>query len=179
MWSTDSAWNAWFAAIPDVDAQAAKDFETAIDANADLGSTPAERQQQLARARSVARNAIWINGGLVIWAFFYPHPYELLIIVLGALPWVAILTAGLVWAIPSVLEKLGTVVLTLTLLMAYGYGASALANAMLDHSSGSIYSTTVHGKHVSGGRIRTPTLRLGPGAFGIPWYGIAKCQPNG
>jgi hypothetical protein len=271
MWNTDPEWDTWFAAIPDVDAEAAKAFEAAIETNSDLGSTPAERQDQLARARTLARNATWINLGLVTWAFFYPHPYELLIIVLALLPWAAIwimarspglytlnaprdsgrpdltvllispgflltlralidvqildwhrllacavlvamaLAAAVVWAVPSVREKLGAALLTLALLIAYGYGACALVNAILDHSSGSIHATAVYGKHVSGGRSRTPTLRLAPwgprttaedvtvswdvyratsvgdkvcvrlrpGALGIPWYAIAKCQPKG
>jgi len=270
MWHTDSTWLAWFAAIPDVDVEAAKAFEAAIEANVELGSTPGERQEKLSKARSVARLATWANTGLIVWAFIYPHPYELVIFILAALPWVAVwimarapglymlnaprgsgqpdltillispgfllmfralhdvqildwqrllLSAGLVsmalmgsvvWAIPSARQRLGVAALTLALLMAYGYGATALGNAVLDQTRGSIYPTTVYGKHVTSGRNRTPTMRLGPwgpratqedatvpwdvyrstnvgdkvcavlhpGAFGIPWYRIAKCQPN-
>jgi hypothetical protein len=90
LWETDSTWEAWFAAIPDVDAQAAKAFEAAVDANADLGASPAERQQKLNTARTVARFAIWTNVGLIAWAYIYPHPYELVIFVLAVLPWVAV-----------------------------------------------------------------------------------------
>jgi hypothetical protein len=90
LWTPDAAWQAWFAPIPDADAEAAKAFAAAIDSNADLGATPAERQQRLATARSLARNATWANVGLMAWAFLYPHPYELLLFVLAALPWVAV-----------------------------------------------------------------------------------------
>jgi hypothetical protein len=90
MWHTDSTWQAWFAAIPDVDAEAAKAFEAAIEANSELGTTPAERQQKLSAARSVTRLATWANVGLFAWAYIYPHPYELVIFVLAALPWVAV-----------------------------------------------------------------------------------------
>jgi hypothetical protein len=90
MWRTDSAWQAWFAAIPDVDAEAAKAFEGAIEANSELGTTPAERQQKLRTARSVTRIATWVNVGLIAWAYIYPHPYEFVIFVLAALPWVAV-----------------------------------------------------------------------------------------
>lgn len=222
MWKTDSTWQAWFAEIPDVDVEAAKAFEAAIEANADLGTTPTERQQTLSTARSVARIATWANTGLIVWAFLYPHPYELLILVLAALPWVAVwimaqspglytfnaprgsarpdltillispgfllalralldvqvldwqrlslwavlvamaLISSVVWVIPSARQRLGMVVLTLVLLMAYGYGVTSLGNAMLDHSSGSTYPTTVYSKHVTSGRNRTPTMRLGP-----------------
>jgi hypothetical protein len=90
MWERDSTWEAWFAAIPDVDAQAAKAFEAAVEANTDLGTTPAERQQKLDTARKVARYATWVNVGLIAWAYIYPHPYELVIFVLALLPWVAV-----------------------------------------------------------------------------------------
>jgi hypothetical protein len=270
MWNTDSTWQAWFAAIPDVDAEAAKAFEAAIDANAELGTTPAERQEKLSKARSLARLATWANIGLIVWAYIYPHPYELVLFVLAALPWVAVwimarspglyvlnaprgsgrpdltillispgfllmlravqdvqvldwqrllllavlvamaLMASLVWAIPSARQRLGMVALTLALLMAYGYGVTALGNAVLDQTTGSTYPTTVYSKHVTSGRNRTPTMQLGPwgpratqeeatvpwdvyrstnvgekvcvvlhpGAFGVPWYRIARCQPT-
>jgi hypothetical protein len=90
MWRTDSAWQAWFAAIPDADAEAAKAFEAAIEADSELGTTPAERQQKLRTARSVTRIATWANVVLIAWAYIYPHPYELVIFVLAALPWVAV-----------------------------------------------------------------------------------------
>lgn len=90
LWETDSTWEAWFAPIPDVDAQAAKAFEAAVEANTDLGTTPAERQQKLNSARKVARFALWANVGLIAWAYIYPHPYELVIFVLAILPWVAV-----------------------------------------------------------------------------------------
>jgi hypothetical protein len=72
------------------------------------------------------------------------------------------LAAVLVWALPSVRQKPGTTLLTLALLFAYGYGVSTLANALLDHSRGTIYATSVQGKHISSGRSRTPKLRLAP-----------------
>jgi hypothetical protein len=222
MWNTDSTWQTWFTEIPDVDVVAAKTFEAAIDANADLGTTPAERQQKLSTARSFVRNATWANAALIAWAIVYPHPYELVILVLALLPWVAVwimarspglytinaprgsgrpdltiliispgfllmlralqdvqildwqrlllgaalvsmtLMGSVIWAVPSVRDKRGTVLLTLVLVMAYGYGVVALGDSVLDHSTGSSYPTTVYGKHVTSGRNRTPTLRLGP-----------------
>jgi hypothetical protein len=90
MWNRDATWHAWFAGIPDVDVEAAKAFEAAIETNAELGSTPAERHQKLSAARSLARIAIAANTGLILWAFVYPHPYELILFVLAVLPWVAV-----------------------------------------------------------------------------------------
>jgi hypothetical protein len=222
MWKRDSTWQTWFAGIPDVDVEAAKAFEAAIETNADLGSTPAERHQKLSTARSFARIAIGANTGLILWAFLYPHPYEFILFVLAVLPWVAVwimarspglytfnaprgsgrpdltlllispgfvlmvralhdvqildwqrlipwavlmalcLMGSVIWAIPAVREKLGMVVLTLVLVLAYGFGVTSLGNALLDSTHGSIYPTTVYGKYVTSGRSRTPTMRLGP-----------------
>lgn len=90
MWNLDSTWQTWFSKIPNVDVEAAKAFEATVGNNADLGATPAERQQKLSAARSLARIAIFANVGLIFWAFVYPRPYELVIFVLAALPWIAI-----------------------------------------------------------------------------------------
>lgn len=222
LWKTDSAWESWFADIPDLDAEEAKSFEAAVSANPELGATPEDRQQRLARARSIARLAIWANAALAAWAFLYPRPYELVILVLVALPWIAVwimarepglygfnaprnsarpdltvllispglllmlramadvqiidwqpllgwillvttcLLGTIVWALPAAREKPAGAALTLLLLIAYGYGTSTLANALLDRSPAASYATQVHGKHVTGGRQRTPQMRLGP-----------------
>jgi hypothetical protein len=222
LWEADSNWEAWFATIPDVDAQSAKAFEAAIEANTDLGTTPAERQQKLSSARRVARIAAWATAGLIGWGFIYPHPYELVLFVLAVSPWIAVwimsrspgvyslnaprgsgrpdltillispgfvlalralqdvrildwppllvgavlvataLMGSVLWAVPSAREKPGIAALTLALVLAYGYGVCALGDAVFDSSSGSTYTTTVHGKHVTAGRNRRPTLRLGP-----------------
>jgi hypothetical protein len=222
MWKTDEAWKSWFANIPDLDAEVAKAFVAAIDANADLGSTPAERQRRLAAARSIARYAIWANLGLFAWTYIYPRPYEWVILVLAVIPWAAIvimarspglytfnaprgsgrpdltvllispgfllmlraildvqvldwphlfewalilaavLIVTIVWAIPAAREKFGTLALILIMTLPYGYGAGALGNTLLDHSTALSYPTTVYRMFVTNGKHRTPTLRLGP-----------------
>lgn len=86
MWQTDGTWESWFSEIPDLDAEAANSFQAAVCSNPQLGATPEERQQRLARARSIARLVIWANAGLAVWAILYPHPYELVIFLLVALP---------------------------------------------------------------------------------------------
>jgi hypothetical protein len=222
IWELDSTWAAWFEPIPDSDAEAAKAFEAAIEANADLGTTPAERQQKLNSARKVARISVGVTAVVIAWGFAYPHPYALLITVLAALPWVAVgimarspglyalnaprgsgrpdltilligpgfvlmlralqdvhildwahlllwaaavalaLMGSVLWAVPSAREKLGMAALTLALVLAYGYGVCAIGDAVLDRSSGSTYTTTVDGKHITSGRSRRAMLRLAP-----------------
>jgi hypothetical protein len=121
------------------------------------------------------------------------------------------LAGAIVRALPAVREKPGPAVLTLLLLGAYGYGACALGNALLDRFPATSYTAQVYGKHVTGGRQRTPEIRLGPwgprkaaadvavrwelyrglrigetvcvlvhpGALGVPWYRVARCQSGG
>jgi hypothetical protein len=90
MWQVDSDWLSWFASIPDVDVEATKKFEANISADVGLGATPEERKQRLASARQTAGRATWVTGAIVAWSLFYPRPYDLLIAVLLALPWIAI-----------------------------------------------------------------------------------------
>jgi hypothetical protein len=222
MWTTDSTWTAWFASIPDVDAEAAKSFEAEVASNTELGSTPEERQKRLTIARLFARYATWVNMGLFAWAYIYPRPYQLMILVLAVIPWTAIvimarspglytlnahrgsgrpdltlllispgillalrafldvhsldwqrllqcalivamlLMGSVIWALPAARERIGLLLLTLVLLIPYGYGVSALGNALLDHASASSYPTMVYRMFVTSGRSKTPTLRLGP-----------------
>lgn len=236
LWQSDALWASWFDQIPDTDMLAAKSFEAAVNSNDQLGATPEERQGRLAKARSIARLSIWVNAGMIAWVFLYPRPYEFLICVLGAAPWIAIaimaqspgvygfnasrnsaqpdlsvllITPGLllmlraitdvqildwqrlafcavlmtlaligaiVWTLPAAREKPAGVLLMLLVLSAYGYGASALGNALLDRSPITSYSTQVSGKRVTSGRQRTPQLRLAPwgpqkidSEVSVPW----------
>ena len=271
MWIMDGAWMSWFEKIPDVDVEAAKSFEAAVSDNPELGANPEDRQRRLANARRLVRWALWANLGLYAWTFFYPRPYELLVVTLIALPWIAVwimaqapglyafnaprgstqpdltvmllspglllmlraildvhmldwqgpmlwtvlvtiaLIAAVVWVLPAARKKPGGVALIGVFLLAYGYGASALGNALLDRHPSTSYTAQVTGKHVTGGRNRTPELQLAawgpkeagsqvaapwdvyrstgigdtvcvqlhPGALGVPWYRVAKCEQNG
>jgi hypothetical protein len=62
----------------------------------------------------------------------------------------------------SLSRSRGTAILLFVLSMAYGFGASMQANALLDHSPGSSYRAEVTGKYISGGRHTTYELYLAP-----------------
>jgi hypothetical protein len=87
---TDATWNAWLAALPDLDAQAARDLEAEVAANPELGQTPEERLARLAAARKLARSATFVTYAVAAWAYFYPRPYGAALLAVAALPWLAI-----------------------------------------------------------------------------------------
>ena len=50
---TDSVWDAWVAALPDLDQQEARALEAEVAANAELGQTPEQRLARLAATRKL------------------------------------------------------------------------------------------------------------------------------
>lgn len=87
---TDATWDAWFGALPDLDAQAARDFEAEVATNAELGQTPEERLGRLAKARKLAQALNIASGAVAAWGYVYPQPYQLALLALAVLPWIAI-----------------------------------------------------------------------------------------
>ena len=82
------------------------------------------------------------------------------------MPWMiavaALTVACLVWVLPAARAKPAAILFVALLFAAYGYGASALADALLDHSATTTFPTRVERKHVSGGRNKSPELTLAP-----------------
>jgi hypothetical protein len=94
IYRTDDEFERWIAEVENSDA---KELESAIDAVANdtsMGANEDERFENLARASRVARFLNILGGVLFVWAFFFPRPYELVIILLLAAPWLAALVAS-------------------------------------------------------------------------------------
>jgi hypothetical protein len=87
---TDAAFDAWIASLPDLDAEEARAFEAQVAADPELGQTPGERLERLAAARKVAKGVNAVTYALLVWGWFYPHPYALPLLAAAVLPWVAI-----------------------------------------------------------------------------------------
>lgn len=87
---TDSAWDAWMASLPDLDAQEAQALEAEVAANPELGSTPEERLGRLAAARRLAQWTNYATYAIAAWGYLYPRPYAAAVLALGVLPWVAL-----------------------------------------------------------------------------------------
>jgi len=87
---TDSVWDAWVAALPDLDQQEARALEAEVAANAELGQTPEQRLARLAATRKLVNLLNYATYAVAAWGYVYPRPYELALLVLGVLPWIAI-----------------------------------------------------------------------------------------
>jgi hypothetical protein len=87
---TDPVWDAWIAALPDLDAQAARDLEAEVASDPELGPTPEERLARLKAARKLANAANVVTYAVVLWGYLYPRPYQIVLLALAALPWAAL-----------------------------------------------------------------------------------------
>jgi hypothetical protein len=86
---TDGAFDAWLGTIPDLDAEDLRKSDAEIAADTDLGITPDERMDRLARARRLAKVLNLAAPAALFWGVFFPRPYYAVISVLAVLPVVA------------------------------------------------------------------------------------------
>ena len=87
---TDSAFVAWFAGIPDLDAEELAKSEAEISADPDLGFHSEDRKEHLRTAKHAAKVLTAIAWIASLWGCFFPRPYNLAILILMALPLIAI-----------------------------------------------------------------------------------------
>lgn len=87
----DSLFAAWFSSIPDLDAAELAESATQIASDPKFGLTPAQRSEQLARTRMTSKWLARVTYVVSIWGAFYPHPYQLIMTILVAVPLVAIM----------------------------------------------------------------------------------------
>ncbi len=87
---TDSAFQVWLAAIPDLDLKDRRNVEARIETDPELGLTPGDRAFRLQKAKKVSKVMNVVSLAAVFWGLWYPRPYQLVIAVLAVLPLVAI-----------------------------------------------------------------------------------------
>jgi hypothetical protein len=80
----------WLYTFPSLDREDARLAKTEIRKNIRLGATPGERIKTLAKGRRVAAIFAAISIAVCVWGFVFPAPYTLAILVLTALPWLAL-----------------------------------------------------------------------------------------
>jgi hypothetical protein len=86
----DAAFDAWLAIFPDLEAEELRRARAALLADAALGPDEAARLRTLARAHRTAWVARVAAFGSAGWAWLYPRPYGLLVVVLTLLPLAAL-----------------------------------------------------------------------------------------
>jgi len=91
---TDEKFEAWMADIADINLQEAQASLDAFLKEDDLAGSTEERLQGLNSARQVSKYLVWISLAAFLWALIYPHPYQVVILVLVALPCVALILAA-------------------------------------------------------------------------------------
>jgi hypothetical protein len=90
---TDPAFDAWFAGIPDIDAEEKQASLDALLEDPEVTGSKEERLARLKRARRIAGVIVFATFVICGWLWIYPHPYELAIVCTALLPWIAVLTA--------------------------------------------------------------------------------------
>jgi hypothetical protein len=90
----DDEFHAWLQELPDQDALDERRFAAEVAANPELGSTPHEREQRVAKLRRMTQGLGLAATGLMLWGFVYPHPYDFVIGALAVMPIVALLVAA-------------------------------------------------------------------------------------
>ena len=76
----------WFDGLPDLDGIERAASEKSLLGRSDLGATVGERQARLQNFRKLARAADLGGWAVMLWAFFAPRPYELVIACLVSAP---------------------------------------------------------------------------------------------
>jgi hypothetical protein len=91
----DEAFAAWLTKVPDLDDHEAAKSASELAEDPSLGATKVARAATLGKARRQCKLLNGVAMVVSVWAWFYPHPYVPLMVVLVALPWVALVIAGL------------------------------------------------------------------------------------
>jgi len=94
MLRTDDAFKEWFAGLRNLDtaelAESKAQLEADLSAEPSAGPTTEVAADRLAQAKKVANAATVAAFAAMVWGWFFPRPYPVVIAVLGALPLVAI-----------------------------------------------------------------------------------------
>jgi hypothetical protein len=90
----DVEFERWFERVPNFDAQEQQASLDALLDDPELRETRSERLEKLERARKIAKQLTAVSFGVVGWAWFYPHPYNLVLAICALIPWSAVVVAA-------------------------------------------------------------------------------------
>jgi hypothetical protein len=88
---SDMTLQLWIEGVPDLDLQEREKAEAEIlQATAIDGASVEDRKAALASARKTGKVLTTAAGAAAVWAYAFPEPYELIMIIMIVLPWVAL-----------------------------------------------------------------------------------------
>lgn len=86
----DDDFQEWFNALPSLDNQESETSEAEVLEDPHFGASPPARSVMLEKGKKRATILSAVSIVVSLWAIFYPRPYLPLILILAALPWVAV-----------------------------------------------------------------------------------------
>jgi len=161
-----------------------KEMEILLE-NEQFGVSTADRQARLETAKKIDSASTVIGTGLFFWAFFVPQPYELIMVLLFVMPWIArdyrlygldkrawlllievAIVAAMICAFVcrQAIVTSGKKVLTYSCIVVlaglYSYSVLVFSNCYYDRSEPEVYPVMVMGKRINSGRSKSYYLRL-------------------
>jgi len=91
MLKRDDVFAAWFASLPNLDAQEEAESLARVVEDQSVAATPEERAQKLARAKQIAKALNCAAGIAAVWGWLYPRPYDAAMAVLVVIPAIAVI----------------------------------------------------------------------------------------
>ena len=88
--TADDAFENWVDSLPNLDQDEQESSRAELASNLEIGLTTEQRDERIATAQILSTRLNWAAWITAAWAWFYPRPYPLLILILAALPLVAV-----------------------------------------------------------------------------------------
>lgn len=90
IFNVDPVFLDWMDSLKDLDTEDRRKSYQEIADDADIGCTPDQRIEALENARHLAKWLSRLALAASAWGMFYPRPYDLMVLVLACLPWLAV-----------------------------------------------------------------------------------------
>jgi hypothetical protein len=181
---TDKVFEDWLAAFPNQDLLDAQQLEKEVQIDSRYGSNPTERLRRLAQLRTFTEWLGRVGLAVALWGIFYPHPYRLVMVLLGVCPLIGLAivmwSGGLIHVDQKAKDKRPTVAYLLIMPSLAVALRAILDVSLLDWSSalavtlfvGALFALAAVALDTE--QRRWPAFLLTMGIIGVPWsWGVA------